>query len=623
MANADEDKNNMLKRLSVAVLCIFFLAGSAYARDDIRCLRCHSAIVHKDAFYKSAHGNNDCISCHRGITSIEKHIVGEQKTEMASCGQCHKEIDDQHKNGFHYLQLNFKCWDCHDNIHELTTTNKKDYKKKVITKCVRCHANEEYVDSGHAEAVLKRNNLDAATCADCHGIHDTKVFHTALAKYPQEARMFYTEKCINCHANPDVAKRNNLNVNLVNFYHETYHGKIENIGYPSMVAGCADCHRSHNILPKTDKRSSIHPDNMVKNCGRCHSGFHKRFVEYKAHPDYRDRKNYPALYVTFVLMSGLLIFTFGFFWIHTGLWWRKCYWENHKAEKRGITHQAPQDARMTGHNVMMVRRFKSRDRLLHLILILVFFTLVITGFPQKYNSYEWAKITLSLLGGAQMAGYIHRIAAAILIFEVIIVGVLSLFFLFKGRREEETLLSRAFGPDSLFPNMKDWEDMKGMFRWFFDKGEMPRFERWTYWEKFDFWAVFWGMFAIGGSGLLLWKVEWSSYIVPGWVLNVATLIHSEEALLATLFIFTVHFFNTHFIPDKFPIDKMIFTGRYTIDDFYTTRPAEFERIMSENRLEEFQAKYPNIYLKIISTVFGLSCLLMGMFITALIIWSFW
>ena len=42
--------------------------------------------------------------------------------------------------------------------------------------------------------------------------------------------------------------------------------------------------------------------------------------------------------------------------------------------------------------------------------------------------------------------------------------------------------------------------------------------------------------------------------IPGWFLNVATIIHSDEALLADGFIFTVHFFNTHLRPEKFPMD---------------------------------------------------------------------
>ena len=32
--------------------------------------------------------------------------------------------------------------------------------------------------------------------------------------------------------------------------------------------------------------------------------------------------------------------------------------------------------------------------------------------------------------------------------------------------------------------------------------------------------------------------------MPGWVINIALIIHSDEALLAAGFIFTFHFFNS-------------------------------------------------------------------------------
>ena len=93
------------------------------------------------------------------------------------------------------------------------------------------------------------------------------------------------------------------------------------------------------------------------------------------------------------------------------------------------------------------------------------------------------------------------------------------------------------------------------------QGPRPQFDRWTYWEKFDYWAVFWGMFIIGGSGLLLWFPVFFSQFLPGWMFNIATLVHGEEALLAVGFIFTIHFFNGHLRPEKFPMDTVIFTGR--------------------------------------------------------------
>ncbi|HPR04519.1 MAG TPA: cytochrome C, partial [Deltaproteobacteria bacterium] len=201
-----------------------------------------------------------------------------------------------------------------------------------------------------------------------------------------------------------------------------------------------------------------------------------------------------------------------------------------------------------------------------------------------------------------------------------VVAVRCLLFLFPPGMGFKGWTERLFSPDSLFPRMKDWEDIKGMVRWFFNRGEKPKFDRWSYWEKFDFWAVFWGMFAIGGSGALLWNPELSSYIVPGWVLNVATLVHSEEALLAALFIFTVHFFNTHFVPDKFPMDRLIFTGTYTLEELQRDRPEEYERLVAEGKLDDLKREHPSIPLKLLSATIGLASLLLGLALTVLFIW---
>jgi cytochrome b subunit of formate dehydrogenase len=603
---------------ALGLSCTWVVAADAAPSAPVgQCQRCHDGYVFRHHFPQSAHGNLVCASCHAGITDLKRHTTGEEKPAPVACGRCHGQIASEYRTNFHYIQEDFRCWDCHRDIHAVKPVDRRQFKRSIIEKCTQCHSNEEYVASGHSEALLK-GNQDAASCSDCHGLHDTRVYHTSLEKYPAEAREFYTEKCKRCHADRVMMKRNNLSADLVRYYEETYHGKVQNVGYASRVAGCADCHTTHNILPKSDPRSSIHPRNLVENCGRCHTNFHPRFVDYKAHPNYRDRENYPSLFWTFVFMSGLLAGTFLFFWSHTLLWWRKTYWEAHRMEKLGIKpHYTLSDADRIQH----IQRFSPRERILHVLLILSFFTLVMTGFPVKYPEAAWSRILIDLWGGAHQAALFHRGAALLLIAIVTYVGWESFRFLFPGGQGTKGWIGRLLGPDSLFPNLKDWEDMKGMFRWFFDRGEMPKFDRWTYWEKFDFMAVFWGMFAIGGSGLLLWKPEWSSYVVPGWVLNIAAMVHSEEALLAALFIFTVHFFNTHFIPTKFPMDRIIFTGTYSMEDLREQRPLEYERLTAANRLDSLRREHPGIPLKLISATFGLASLLLGLLLTVLIFWA--
>jgi len=160
-------------------------------------------------------------------------------------------------------------------------------------------------------------------------------------------------------------------------------------------------------------------------------------------------------------------------------------------------------------------------------------------------------------------------------------------------------------------NKKDVQDLIGNFKWFIGKGPRPQYGRWTYWEKFDYFAVFWGMFVIGSTGLILWFSEFFTNFIPGYMINVATIIHSDEALLATGFIFTVHFFNTHLRPEKFPMDVVIFTGRIPLAEFKIDRPGEYEEIMKKGELDKYIVDpYPPIVLKGIKA-FGWTVLIIG------------
>ncbi len=114
---------------------------------------------------------------------------------------------------------------------------------------------------------------------------------------------------------------------------------------------------------------------------------------------------------------------------------------------------------------------------------------------------------------------------------------------------------------------------------------MPRLDRWTYWEKFDYWAEVGGSMIIGGSGLLLWFPVIASYLIPGWAFNIAMIVHGYEALLAIGFIFTIHFFNAHLRPGTFPVDEVIFTGSMPEEELKETRPEEYARLVASNSLD--------------------------------------
>ncbi|MCX5804451.1 MAG: cytochrome C [Proteobacteria bacterium] len=606
------------------LLSFFLLPGFLNAQSSnlkMDCTECHNDSKFNIGFNKSVHNENGCTSCHRPFQSIDKHISKIEKPLLISCGKCHNEIEKEYSKNFHYLYEDFKCQDCHYEIHSLKKKQQKDSKIAIVKNCTKCHENEDYAASDHSAAAMK-GNKDSAVCSDCHGLHDTRVYHTSLETNTAEAREFYSRKCISCHSDAEMMKRNKLSHKTVEYYEETYHGKVQDLGYPTRVAGCADCHTNHNILPPDNPDSTINPKNLVRNCGKCHSGFHQRFAEFKAHPDYKNKNRYPSLYWSFISMVFLLLITFSFFWMHTLLWWRKVYWEKYKLEKLGIVPESPLPHEEA---VQEIKRFSGKERIMHMLLIISFFGLVITGFPLKYHGTPWAKALISFMGGAHKAGLYHRFAAVILIglfLYTIWRGISFIFSKGSGRSGWRGWIDRLFGPDSLMPNKNDWPQFKGMVKWFFGRGDMPQFGRWTYWEKFDFLAVFWGMFIIGGSGITLWAPEAASYIYPGWVLNIASIVHSEEALLAALFIFTVHFFNTHLIPTKFPMDPIIFTGRQKLEELRRFRSLEYERLKNENRLDELKIEHPCISMKIFASMFGLASLWLGIIFTIILLWTF-
>jgi len=140
-------------------------------------------------------------------------------------------------------------------------------------------------------------------------------------------------------------------------------------------------------------------------------------------------------------------------------------------------------------------------------------------------------------------------------------------------------------------------------------------------KSFDYFAVFWGIMVIGTSGLMLWFPEFFTLFMPGWVINVATIIHSDEALLATGFIFTIHFFNTHFRPEKFPMDKVIFTGRTTLEELKEERPAEYEELVAKNELEKHLAYPLNPKTVRIMVILGWAALFIGLSLVIGIIYS--
>jgi cytochrome b subunit of formate dehydrogenase len=173
----------------------------------------------------------------------------------------------------------------------------------------------------------------------------------------------------------------------------------------------------------------------------------------------------------------------------------------------------------------------------------------------------------------------------------------------------------------MVPQPRDIVQMVQHFRWFGGLGPRPHFDRFSYWEKFDYWAVFWGMFIIGGSGFMLWFPTFFSKFLPGWVFNVATIVHGEEALLAVGFIFTIHFFNGHLRPEKVPMALVIFTGRLPENEMKDERLIEYERLVQQGGLKALEVPAPSSQSFLFSRILGSVGLILGVLTILIIIYS--
>jgi cytochrome b subunit of formate dehydrogenase len=254
-----------------------------------------------------------------------------------------------------------------------------------------------------------------------------------------------------------------------------------------------------------------------------------------------------------------------------------------------------------------IRRFTPAQRYMHAVLFTSFLGLAATGLPLRFSESMWARWLSKLVGGFGGILFMHKFFAI----------VLTIAFLIHVKEIiERGIIKREkgifWGPTSMVANWKDVKDVVGHMRWFVGLGPKPQFERYAYWEKFDYWAVFWGMVVIGFSGYAMWFAPFFAHFLPGWALNAVLVIHSEEALLAILFIFSIHFVNTHIRPDSFPMDMVIFTGVESESEFKHKRPLEYQRAVESGKLETRLGEAPGSWQINFSKVVGFTAIFIGL-----------
>lgn len=593
----------------------------ATIKAKVDCSICHEKVVSQ--YRESKHGVlaaqgspdapacQDCHSPHGVKGRMDPASPTFSRNIPALCAKCHQagekaalrytgkqdHIVDHYRESIHGkglllsgLTVTANCADCHTSHHELPASDSRSSvnRANIADTCAQCHRGiyELFTASVHSPKVT-HSAKPLPVCADCHSAHS--IGRTDLSDF----RLNIMNQCGRCHQQITAA------------YFDTFHGKVSKLGYLK-TAKCYDCHGAHDILPVADPRSHLSRNHIVATCGKCHTGSHRQFAGYLTHATHHDPKKYPFLFLTFWGMTALLVGTLAASGVHTALWLPRSL-EYRKSMKNGKPETAA-----------YVRRFRRFHRNLHLMVMGSFLGLALTGMILKFSYAAWAKLLARLLGGFEAAGLVHRFCA-VLTFTYF---GLHIYDLVKQRRSSgKTWRQFIGGPDSLLFNRSDLREFAASIKWFAGRGPRPPYGRWTYWEKFDYFAVFWGVAIIGGTGLLLWFPEIFTRVLPGWAVNVATTIHSDEALLAVSFIFVVHFFNTHFRPEKFPMDTVIFTEGTPLEEFQRDRPREYEELVESGELDHMLMPQPAASDVRFWRRLGFTALTIGLLLIALIIYS--
>lgn len=258
---------------------------------------------------------------------------------------------------------------------------------------------------------------------------------------------------------------------------------------------------------------------------------------------------------------------------------------------------------------MCVKRFNALERSFHFFLIVTFLVQTATGFGRVYVTTYWGERLIDVFGGYQSATTLH-----IRVGFVMIAGFLIHTLYVLARVQWRRFPGCIFGPDSLVPNMNDARNFVQQVLYFLGRRPPPRFDRWTYWEKFDYWAVYWGMPLLALTGVMTAYPLESSRIFPGWFLNIAALLHRAEAVLAASYIFIVHFFIGHLRPFSFPMNEAMFSGTVPLEEVEEEKPLWLARLKQDGRLAQMQSNAPKPWFKLAYFVFGYAALFSGLYL---------
>ena len=550
-----------------------------------KCAECHTVEV--EEFSQSVHGRAakagdpdapTCASCHGPMHKIQESTAATstvaKKNQPAACARCHADPGflSRHKIPIlrpveQYLQsvhgravLQGKnaatCSDCHGSHAILPARDGKSSVShwNIAATCATCHTEiaKTYIESVHGQAI-KAGVQDSPDCADCHGEH--LILERGNPASPVNASHVSVETCGRCHGDARLARRYDLPADRVPSYAESFHGLAKREGSLT-AANCASCHGIHNIYRSSDSRSMVNSANLAKTCGQCHTGVSEKFAMGPVHVQTAAGPAHPVVQWIRRIYWVLIPLTLGFMVFHNLLDLLA------KLVRRQPRHE-------TGQQVL---RMNLWFRIAHWGVMLSFPTLVFTGFALKYPDSWWSAPFLLWGKNDAFRGQLHRTAAVVLI-----AATLYHFIHLAVKRRDRAFLR------AMLPKWKDATDLIGVLLHNLGaRPETPRFEKFNYAEKLEYWAFLWGTAVMAASGFLLWFNNFTLRNFPKWIIDASTAVHWYEALLATFSILLWHFYFVIFDPLVYPMDTAWLNGKISADHYRHTRPQYLQRLEGED-----------------------------------------
>lgn len=565
------------------------------------CGECHEEAA--KLFPPSAHGVSlatghpeapTCISCHRlGVTRGSGdllHVKHEQERLCLSCHLSDPRVTSRTVMGAHFIESygqsvhgkaltkgNAKaanCVDCHGS-HEMNRAmagNSRVNSQHIPATCARCHeaAAKAYGAGVHGVA-LSKGNKDAPVCTDCHGEHGILV-HTD-PKANVAARNVSQMVCGSCHSSVKLSQRYGLSSDRFQTFADSYHG-LATRGGATKAVNCASCHGAHEIRNSQDPASPVHKANLAQTCGQCHPGANSRFAVGSVHTNQTAASDNPIIYWIATLYVWMIFLIVGGMVVHNAAdFLRKLRREIGIQKGQIVAPELP-------HRLYL--RMTRQERLHHGLLVLSFTALVVTGFMLRFPEAWWVVWIRSWSDHLfELRSVIHRIAAVLMVLAGFWhAGYLA--FTARGRQLFRDLL----------PRFNDFTQALAMARYNLGLShEKPKFGRFSYVEKAEYWALIWGSVLMTVTGAFLWFENTSIGLFTKLGYDISRTVHYYEAVLATLAIIVWHLYFVVFNPDAYPMNLAWLTGRISEKEMHEDHPLELEQIKAE-RLAEAEAALP-------------------------------